>query len=215
MRIVVTLALAVLLAGCAVTGSYVGEFRNPHASRIPPTPKQVATALETRVFVLVEHERLKIDPKAKPLKLDEELADVARAHSQDMAEKNYVAHASPVGETTATIIMAKDAKFQGLLGENIASQYYDRNADTDADELAQRFVDSWLGSADHKANLAYAPYDRSGVGVAVGGSTIYVTQLFATDLGLPPRPDTPPDAAEPPPPPAAAVVRPPADAARP
>ena len=27
--------------------------------------------------------------------------------------------------------------------------------------------------------------DRSGVGAAVSGDTVYVTQLFATDLGLP------------------------------
>ncbi len=212
MKLVVTLALAAFVAGCAVTGPYVGEFRNPYAALPPPTPEQVTAALEKRVFILVENERLKIDPQAKPLKLDPELVDVARAHSLDMAKNNYVAHASATGETTATLLMAKDAKFRGLLGENIASQNYDKDTDTDADELAKRFVASWLGSADHKANLAYALYDRTGIGVAVNGNTMYVTQLFATDLGLPEPPDEPQAPAGPAP---AATAAPPATLAPP
>jgi len=55
----------------------------------------------------------------------------------------------------------------------------------DVDVFAHRFVDTWLASPSHKDNLAFAGYDRSGVGAAVNGDTIYVTQLFATDLGLP------------------------------
>ncbi len=196
MRIIVALVIAVLLAGCGdELGSYVGEFRNPHAPPQPLTAEQVSSALEKRVFVIVEEERLKTDPKAKPLKLDPELVEVARWHSLDMAKKNYIAHANPDGETTATKIIAEDAKFRGILGENLASQSYDKTKHIDLDEFAQRFVDSWLNSADHKANLAYAPYDRTGVGVAVSENTIYVTQLFASDLGLPEPPDNPPAAA--------------------
>jgi hypothetical protein len=102
-----------------------------------------------------------------------------------MAARNYFAHASPDGQTSATIIMDKDADFQGLLGENLAAQHYLTSQGVDVDVFARRFVDSWLASPSHKDNLAFAAYDRSGVGAAVNGDTIYVTQLFATDLGLP------------------------------
>ena len=61
----------------------------------------------------------------------------------------------------------------------------------DVDVFAHRFVESWLASQSHKDNLAFAAYDKSGVGAAVSGDTIYVTQLFATDLGLPPVKDDP------------------------
>jgi hypothetical protein len=37
--------------------------------------------------------------------------------------------------------------------------------------------------------LAWPQYDRTGVGAAVNGDTVYVAQLFATDLGLPPLKD--------------------------
>lgn len=161
----------------------------------PMAPEELAVKLETRVLNLVAEERHRIDPDAKALVFDQELTDVAREHSEDMAKNNYVAHANAQGETTATMIMDRDTKFRGILGENIASQSYNKDQDVDVDAFAQSLVDSWLNSADHKANLAYAPYERTGIGVAVNSHMIYVTQLFASDLGLPEPPDDPPPAA--------------------
>jgi uncharacterized protein YkwD len=147
--------------------------------------------LEARIFELVQDERHKIDPKAKTLALDSELISVARAHSQDMAAKNYFAHKSPTGTSSADLIMDADDKWQGLLGENLAAQHFSIGYDVDVDIFAHRFVESWLASPSHKDNLAFAAYDKTGVGAAVSGDTIYVTELFATDLGLPPVKDDP------------------------
>ena len=157
-------------------------------------------ALESRIFELVEQERLKIDPNAKPLALDPELEGVARQRARDMAEKNYMAHTAPTGETSASIIMDEDAKFQGLLGENIAAQHYLKAYGVDVGLFAHRFVDTWLKSQSHRDNLAYALYNRTGIGAAVNGDTVYVMQLFATDMGLPPPPDAPNQAPVPLPP---------------
>jgi uncharacterized protein YkwD len=155
----------------------------------PPDPKTQMAALETRIFELIQEERHKIDPDARTLKLDTELADVARQRSTDMAEKKYFASKSPTGVSSASLIMSEDANFQGLLGENIAEQSYKKRPGVDVEIYARKFVDSWLASPEHKENLAYAKYDRAGVGAAVNGDTVYVTELFATDLGLPPPPD--------------------------
>ncbi len=157
----------------------------------PPDPRAQMASLELRIFELVQDERHKIDPHAKTLVLDSELVGVARAHSVDMAAKNYFAHRRPNGQTSADIIMDEDAKFQGLLGENLAAQYFAVGYGIDVDTVAHRFVESWLASPSHKDNLAFAAYDRSGVGAAVNGNTIYVTQLFATDLGMPSVPKDP------------------------
>ena len=157
----------------------------------PPDPHTQLGALERRIFEIVQDERSKIDPHAKSLALDSELVGVARAHSEDMATKNYFAHKSPSGETAADLIMNADDKWQGLLGENLAAQHFVLNTGIDVETLARRFVDSWLASPSHKDNLAFAPYDRTGVGAAINGNTIYVTELFATDLGLPPVKDDP------------------------
>jgi uncharacterized protein YkwD len=178
MRVPAFALLLLVCAGCA--GQPLATVAPP-----PPDPHTQMAALEQRIFDLVQDERHKINAKAKVLALDSELIGVARERSADMATKNYFAHASPDGQTSATIIMDKDADFQGILGENLAAQHYLTAQGVDVDVFARRFVDSWLASQSHKDNLAFAGYDRSGVGAAVNGDTIYVTQLFATDLGLP------------------------------
>ncbi|HEY1961507.1 MAG TPA: CAP domain-containing protein, partial [Rhizomicrobium sp.] len=87
-----------------------------------------------------------------------------------------------------TIIMDKDASFQGLLGESIAAQPFFPKYGVDVEVFAHRVVDVWLASPKHRDNLADPAFDRTGVGAAASGDTVYVTELFATDLGLPPPP---------------------------
>lgn len=175
-RALVCAAAFFAVAGCADEAAL--------APAPPPDPHTQMAALEIRIFEIVQDERHKIDPNAKSLSFDPELAGAAREHSADMAAKNYFAHKGPDGETSAGLIMDEDAKFQGLLGENLAAQYFTIGTGIDVEIFARRFVDSWLASPSHRDNLAYAAYDRSGVGAAVNGNMIYVTQLFATDLGL-------------------------------
>jgi uncharacterized protein YkwD len=148
-------------------------------------------ALEERIFEIVQDERHRINPAARPLALDSELMTVARERSADMAAKDYFAHKGPDGTTSASLIMTEDQDFQGLLGENLAAEHFVKQSGVDVETFARRFVATWLASPAHKDNLSYAAYDRSAVGAAVGGDTIYVTQLFATDLGLSPHPRDP------------------------
>ena len=186
-RRVATVLLFVLLAGCATVQSVMSPTPPP-----PPDPKTLMPALEQRIETLIAAERARLAPDAKPLAPDPELADVARKRAADMAEKNYFAHTAPNGDTSATILMAQDARFQGLLGENMAAQHYTKAGGIDVEAFAHRFVDTWLASAPHKENLSFADYNRTGVGAAVNGDTVYVTQLFATDLGLGPHQDDAP-----------------------
>jgi len=168
------LFLALPLLGCA----------DMNATQAPPDPNTQMAALETRIAALTEEQRLKIDPNAKQLTLDPELTRIARARAADMAAKNYLAHAAPNGDTSATLLMAQDAKFQGLLGENLAAQHYLKQSGVDVEQFAQRFLDEWMKSQPHRENMAFADYDRTGVGAAVNGDTVYVAQLFASDLGI-------------------------------
>jgi len=161
----------------------------------PPDPKTQMPALENRIAALVQEERLKLDPKARPLAVDAELAKVARARAADMAAKNYLAHEGPDGTTSASVLMKDDAKWQGLLGENLAAQHYTRQSGVAVEDFARRFLDEWLKSPPHRDNMAFANYDHAGVGAAVNGDTVYVAVLFSTDMGLaPPRPEGPANA---------------------
>jgi uncharacterized protein YkwD len=173
-------ALTLALLACAACATQTAIAPPP-----PPDPKTQMAALELRIFDLIQDERHKVDPKAKTLALDSELVGVARRRSADMAAKNYMAHQGPDGQTSASVLMDEDSDFQGLLGENIAAQHFTKQGGVDVEGFAERFVKTWVDSADHKENLSFADYDRSGVGAAVNGDTVYVTQLFATNLGLP------------------------------
>jgi uncharacterized protein YkwD len=173
-------AIALVLFVCTACADETGVQLPP-----PPDPKTQMAALELRIFDLIQDQRHRIDPKAKMLSLDSELVGVARRRSEDMAAKNYMAHKGPDGQTSASLIMDEDSDFQGLLGENIAAQHFIKQSGVDVEGFAQRFVKTWLDSPDHRENLSFAAYDRTGVGAAVSGDTVYVTQLFATNLGLP------------------------------
>jgi uncharacterized protein YkwD len=145
-------------------------------------------ALETRIAILVEEQRQKLDPTARHLAIDPELSKIARARARDMAAKNYLAHAAPNGDTSASLLMRQDERWQGLLGENLAAQHYTKLGGVTVNEFAQRFMDEWLKSPPHRDNMTFANYDHAGVGAAVNGDTVYVAVLFSTDMGLKPRP---------------------------
>jgi len=140
-------------------------------------------ALESRIATLVAVERTRITPKARTLTVDAELTDIARKRSAEMAKNgSFSGNGDP--HVAATMLMQQDAEFQGLVGENVAAQHFVPNQEIDVEAFAKRFVDGWIASAPHKENLSFADYDRTGVGAAANGDTIYVTQLFTTNLGL-------------------------------
>jgi uncharacterized protein YkwD len=148
-----------------------------------PDPATQMPALESRIFVLIQEQRAKTDPKARLLAADTELQSVARRRSAEMAKAGSFAGAGDP-HISASMLMADDAKFQGLVGENVAAQHYLPDQGIDVDAFAKRFVDGWVASKPHLDNLSFADYDRSGVGAALNADTVYVTQLFTTDLGL-------------------------------
>jgi uncharacterized protein YkwD len=170
---------ALALSACAAS--------TPPGPPPPPDPQTQMGALEVRIAALVETQRHRLDPTARSLAIDPELSKIARARASDMASKNYLAHAAPNGDTSASLLMEQDAKWQGLLGENLAAQHYTSQSGVTVDDFAQRFMDEWLKSPPHRDNMIFPTYDHAGVGAAVNGDTVYVAVLFSTDLGLKPR----------------------------
>ncbi len=171
-RAAVGALLGLALAGCA-------ELFGPSI----PDPASQMPALESRIFALVAEERAKADPKARKLVWDAELGTIARQRSTEMARTNSFAGGGDP-HVSATMLMNQDAKFQGLVGENVAAQHFLPDQGIDVEAFAKRFVDGWTSSKPHLDNLSFADYDRTGVGAAVNKDTVYVTQLFTTDLGL-------------------------------
>jgi uncharacterized protein YkwD len=186
-------AVVLALLACTACSSMpgIGDVRGVF-SKAPPDPAAQMQALESRIYELIQDRRHALDSNAKDLALDSELVGVARQRSADMALKNSFADGSTDPHISATRLMAADAKFQGLLGENIAAQHYTKASGIDVEAFARRFLSIWLASPSHKENLSFADYSRTGVGAAVSGDTVYVTELFASDVGFAPHKESAP-----------------------
>ncbi|WP_101295090.1 CAP domain-containing protein [Halegenticoccus soli] len=154
------------------------------------------TALEYAIHAEVNDRRTErgLDPVA----FDPELREVARYHSEDMAERGYFAHVSPEGEDLSD----RYEKFgyecrvrvSGLKyatgGENIAKNYRGAPVATDGgveryeteEELAAAIVEGWMNSPSHRENLLQPYWENEGIGVAVttedGRTAVYATQNF-------------------------------------
>ena len=152
--------------------------------RAPSDLDSQLSAVKQRLFVLVEAERERLNSAAKPLVLDSELVHAAQTHSDDMAMKNSFDLDNPDGNVAVNALLA-NPKFRGFVAENSAAQYFTPGKPIDAQSFARAFLLIWENSPDHRLNLVYPGFDRTGIGIAASGNMIYAAELFATDLGLP------------------------------
>ncbi len=140
-----------------------------HALAAPAPAPTDPLAVGREIFDLVNRDRRRAG--MTPLSWDDRAATVARRHSEEMRDKEFVAHVSP---TTGT---ADDRARAGglatpLLLENLARAYSPAEAE-----------DGLMNSPGHRANLLNPQVTHLGVGVALGRAVggqreLYVTQLF-------------------------------------
>ncbi|MCY6353656.1 CAP domain-containing protein [Clostridium sp. ZS2-4] len=122
--------------------------------------------LENEVLRLVNVERGK--QGLKPLKANWQLSRVARYKSQDMIDKNYFSHTSPVYGSPFNMIKNFGINYRRA-GENIA--YGQR---TPAEVMK-----AWMNSPGHRQNILNPNYSQIGVGAAKAkNGQLYWTQMF-------------------------------------
>jgi uncharacterized protein YkwD len=156
------------------------------ATRPTPSPSldSQLSAVKARLFVLVEVERERLNHSAKRLTLDPELVHAAQTHTDDMAMKNSFDVGNPDGNVAVNTLL-QNPKFRGFVAENSAAQYFTPGIPIDPQRFASGFLEIWENSPDHRMNLTFPAFDRTGIGITVRGNTVYAAELFATDLGLP------------------------------
>ena len=108
---------------------------------------------------------------APALSRDSRLGAAARAHSADMAARDYFSHVTPEGLSPSDRALA--VGFPGGAGENIAAG---------GSPTAIGLFDLWRNSAGHDANMLGAGYRSFGGGISPGtgaGAGIIGTQMFS------------------------------------
>jgi len=105
-----------------------------------------------------------------PLIADDKLTAVARAHSHDMVDHDFVGHVSP-RTGTALDRVHRVGLTPTFVSENVGRGY-------SADEAEQGF----MSSPGHRANIVDPRPRRVGVGIVFGAAVTGTTPLFVTEL---------------------------------
>ncbi|MCP3983160.1 MAG: CAP domain-containing protein [bacterium] len=100
-----------------------------------------------------------------------DLDAVARAHSEDMARRNYLSHQSPEGLDWVARLEAAGVEGFSMAGENVGR--------TNKPGPNAEILGGWIHSPAHHQNLVARPFNATGIGIArsADGSFVY-TQLY-------------------------------------
>ena len=118
----------------------------------------------------------------KPLPWSSTIAEIAKKHSQDMSERNYLSHISPDEKDVvdryeqANFVCVRKLPNGDILkgAENLAEISYP----DDLTGIGTRVVQSWMNSPSHRENLLFKEYGKEGIGVVISDSVLYITQNF-------------------------------------
>ncbi len=161
--------LLLLLAAC--TSTVPSPVSPPDESVAPPSPNAAYLA----AINLARSEARVCGSKAfaatTPLLWNTLLEAAAKAHSDDMRDKNYFAHQNPTGPTLAERLKMAGYAWSSY-GENIAAGY----------PTLEAVMAGWLKSSGHCANIMNTNFSEVALVVSNGGA--YGT-YWTMDLGKP------------------------------
>ena len=151
---------------------------------ISPDEEEFVKDIELYIYLFTntERESMGVD-KLQRIALVE---DIAKEHSQDMADREYFRHVTPEGlDPTDRVMRAgydctrdHGSYYTYGLAENISWVSGIEHNETTRD-IAWDVVTSWMSSPGHRANILEPAYDRTGVGVAFSeDGKMYATQNF-------------------------------------
>lgn len=140
------------------------------STRTPVPSAASAGEIEREVFELLNTVRR--GKGLTKLEWNDDVAAVARIHSQNMAKEKFFSHRGTDGSMVDDRADRVGLGAWRSIGENIA---YMRGYDNPA-ELA---VQKWMESTAHRNNLLGPNWTESAVGVAItADGTYYLTQVF-------------------------------------
>ncbi len=118
------------------------------------------TVAEKTIFDLVNYERAKSGLQA--VQFDRSLRSAARQHAQEMLKLGYFSHTSPVKECKEPVDRVyRSGLTDFAVGENIALHSVNGSSAV----IADKFMDQWMNSPGHKANILKPEFNAMGAGV--------------------------------------------------
>ena len=125
---------------------------------------------ERQIFNLINEKRR--EQNLNPLVWSDDVAKIARLHSQNMANFKFFSHAGLDGTMVSDRADQNGVSKWRAIGENIAyNQGFQKPLDC--------AVEGWMKSAAHRQNLLDARWQESAIGIAVtADGTYYFTQVF-------------------------------------
>lgn len=127
-------------------------------------------SLEREVFGLINQQRVQLGLAV--LEWNEDIANMARAHSESMANFKFFSHSDLNGLMVNDRADASGIRRWRAIGENIAYNHGYENPAASA-------VERWMQSPSHRENLLNNRWKESGIGIAVTkDGTYYFTEVF-------------------------------------
>jgi len=144
--------------------------------------KEKQAEMEVHRLINLEREKYGLDT----LGYDEELAFVAKLHSEDMASSGYFSHETPEGlsPTDRAGVADYTCRYQignliySGIGENIHMVTGSSVSLWSPESIAETAVSGWMDSPGHRKNILTSNFSNEGIGVSISTFTIHVTQNF-------------------------------------
>ncbi len=125
---------------------------------------------EFEIYGLINNRRRK--SRLQDLYWDDDVAEMARRYSAEMARGNFFSHHDRRGKSV--VDRAENFGLRGwtLIGENLF--FYEGYG-----EFSNLAVNGWMRSSTHKKNMLNPEWTTTGIGIASDrAGRIYITQVF-------------------------------------
>lgn len=185
MKRVLTVVISVLLSGIAAMSASALDAQPARAADGGYVQKCgggeiLLNEQEQMVFAL--HNQVRTEHGLRPFCVHPRLQEAARAHSQEMIDKDYAAHESFNGETVKQRLKRFGYGFSRYsyyaYGENIAWGSGSQGS-------PERAFDFWMNSPDHRPNILSKTFRQIGVGARTGDFQTYgESTTYTVDFGV-------------------------------
>jgi len=135
----------------------------------PPQPQVSLNDYEAAVLYLINTVRAENGLGA--LTANQALNNIAVSRSTDLLNRNYFSHYTPEGKTIFNFLKENGVGYKNA-GENLAHSMPASIGSPDA------FMNAWMNSPSHKANILRGAYSQIGISVVDNGDRRVLTTIF-------------------------------------